>query len=150
MNIHNTLIPLLALCMQIHTANVTRGWKGKCIRYWGRQTGFMGRGSSWASTLEAGIQVSWDEAFREHWHLRQAYRSHGTKLFVSIDTWGRQTGLIGRSSSWASTLEAGRQVSWDEALREHRHLRQADRSHGKRLFVSIDAWGRQTVRKTGT
>ena len=114
MNIHNTLIPSLALCMQIHTANVTRGWKGKCIRYWGRQTGFMGRGSSWASTLEAGIQVSWNEALREHRHLRQTDRSRRTKLFVSIDTWGRQTGLMGRGSSWASTLEAGRQSERQE------------------------------------
>ena len=75
---------------------------------------------------KADWQVPWDEVLREPRQLRQTDGSLGTRFFVSRDTWGRQTGPLGRGSSWAATLG------------------QIDRSLGTRFFVSRDTWSRLT------
>ena len=111
---------------------------------WGRLTGPLGRGSSWAATLGADWRVPWDEVLREPRYLGQTDRSLGTRFFVSRDTWGRLTGPLGRGSSWTATLGADWRVPWDEVLREPRHLGQTDGSLGTRFFVSRDTWGRLT------
>ena len=39
-----------------------------------------------------------------------------TRLFVSLDTWGRQKSSLGRGSLLAVTLGVDRKAPWDEAL----------------------------------